>query len=115
MHRSDRPRLSTQTRHAVQRQLTYSELGPKMASKKSPVAAQLVRALALRLNVKQLCPLTPVHIPGVENALTDIPSCSFSSVKNWECKSDDDLLTLLNKTFPSCNRPSERSSALAQK
>ncbi len=44
----------------------------KIASKKSQVAAQLVRALALCLNIKQLCPLTPVHIPGVKNALTDI-------------------------------------------
>ncbi len=46
----------------------------KMASKKSCVVAKLVRALSLRLNVKKACPLTPVHIPGVENALTDIPS-----------------------------------------
>jgi hypothetical protein len=46
----------------------------KMASKKSRVAAKLVRALSLWLNVKKACPLTPVHIPGVENALTDIPS-----------------------------------------
>ena len=37
----------------------------KMASKKSRVAAQLVRALALRLNIKQSCPITPVHIPLV--------------------------------------------------
>ena len=48
----------------------------KMASKKSKIAAQLVRALALRLNVKQSCPLTLVHIPGIKNALTDIPSRS---------------------------------------
>jgi hypothetical protein len=72
----------------------------KMVSRKSRVAAQLVRALALRLNFKQTCPLTPVHIPGVKNALTDIPSCSFGSVKEWECNSDDDLLTLFNTKFP---------------
>jgi hypothetical protein len=72
----------------------------KMASRKSKVAAQLVRALALRLNVKQTCPLTPVHIPGVENALTDIPSRSFGSVREWECKSDTELLTLFNTKFP---------------
>jgi hypothetical protein len=53
----------------------------KMASKKSRVAAQLVWALALRLNIKQSCPLTRVHIPGVKNALTDIPLRSFGSVQ----------------------------------
>jgi hypothetical protein len=72
----------------------------KMASRTSRVAAQLVRALALRLNIQQTCPLTPVHIPGVENALTDIPSRSFGSAKEWECKSDTDFLTLFNKQFP---------------
>ena len=72
----------------------------KMASRKSRVAVQLVRALALRLNVQQTCPLTPVHIPGIENALTDIPSRSFGSVKEWECKSDTDFLTIFNNKFP---------------
>jgi hypothetical protein len=68
----------------------------------SRVAAQLVRALALRLNIQiqQTCPLTPVHIPGVKNALTDIPLHSFGSVKEWECKSDTEFLTLFNKKFP---------------
>jgi hypothetical protein len=53
----------------------------KMALRKSRVAAQLVRALALRLNIQQTCPLTPVHIPGIKNAQTDISSRSFGSVK----------------------------------
>ena len=72
----------------------------KMASRKSQVMAQLVRALALRLNIEQTCPLTPVHIPGIKNALTDIPSRSFGSVKEWECKLDTDFLTLFNNKFP---------------
>jgi hypothetical protein len=72
----------------------------KMASWKSQIAAQLVRALALHLNIEQTCPLTPVHIPGMENALTDIPSCSFGSVKEWECKTNDNILTLFNQKFP---------------
>jgi hypothetical protein len=72
----------------------------KMASRKSRIAAQLVRALALCLNIKQTCPLTPVHIPGVKNALTDIPSRLFGSVKEWECKTDGELLTLFNEQFP---------------
>ena len=78
----------------------------KMASRKSRVAAQLVRALALRLNISRSCPLTPVHIPGVENALTDIPSRSFGSVPEWHCKSDNDLLTLFNSKFPLPNQAS---------
>jgi hypothetical protein len=49
----------------------------KMASKKLRIAAQLVQALALCLNVQQTCLLTPVHIPGIENTLTGIPSRSF--------------------------------------
>jgi hypothetical protein len=53
----------------------------KMALQRLCIAAQLVCALALRLNIKKACPLTPVHIPGVENALMDIPSCLFGSVK----------------------------------
>jgi len=72
----------------------------KMASKKSRVAAQLVRALALRLNITRSCPITPIHIPGIENALTDIPSRSFGSVPEWHCKSHTDLLTLFNSKFP---------------
>jgi hypothetical protein len=72
----------------------------KIASQKSQIAAQLVCVLALRLKIQQTCPLTPVHIPGVDNALTDIPSGSFSSIKEWECKTNDNLLTLFNQKFP---------------
>ncbi len=71
-----------------------------MASRRSRVAARLVRALALRLIIQQTCPLTPVQNPGVEHALTDIPSRSFGSVKEWECKSDTNFLTLFNTKFP---------------
>ncbi len=49
---------------------------------------------------KKVCPLTPVHIPGVENALTDIPSRSFGSRPEWICNNDNDLLTLFTRTFP---------------
>ncbi len=72
----------------------------KMASQKSQIATQLICALALCLNIKQTCPLTLVHIPGIENALTGIPSRSFGSVKEWECKTDGELLTLFNKIIP---------------
>ncbi len=71
----------------------------KMASRKSRIAAKLVRALALQLNVKRTCPITTVHIPGVKKPLTNIPSCSFGSVHEWACDTDNDLLTLFNLTF----------------
>jgi hypothetical protein len=44
----------------------------QLASRHSTVAAQLVRALALRIKLQQACPITPCHIPGVENSMTDI-------------------------------------------
>ena len=50
--------------------------------------------------MKRTCPITPVHIPGVENAMTDIPSRSFGSVREWHCVTDSDLLTLFNSRFP---------------
>ena len=72
----------------------------RMATKQSRVAAQLVRALALRLKANETCPLTPVHIPGKQNMMTDIPSRSFGSVPEWHCRTNADLLTLFNTTFP---------------
>ena len=71
-----------------------------LASRSSRVAAQLIRALVLRLKVRWACPLTPVHIPGNENAMTDIPSRSFGSEPQWHCTSDIQLLTLFNFRFP---------------
>ncbi len=72
----------------------------RMASRHSRVAALLLRALALRLHQHHACPLTPIHIPGKQNSMTDIPSRSFGSVPEWHCKTNDDLLTLFNRTFP---------------
>ena len=71
-----------------------------LASRHSVVAAQLVQAMALRMKLRGACPIMPVHIPGVENSMTDIPSRSFGSVAEWHCKSDDELLTLFNSRFP---------------
>lgn len=81
---------NTPTVHWVQR----------LAAKHSKVAMQLVRALALRLHITQTSPLIPLHIAGVDNALTDIPSRSFGSEKKWYCETHADLLTLFNTTFP---------------
>ena len=72
----------------------------RMASRRSLVAEQLVRALALRLKESGASPLTPFHIRGIHNAMTDIPSRSWGSVPKWHCKSHDELLTLFNARFP---------------
>ena len=72
----------------------------RLASRHSRVAARLVRAVAMQMKMKGACPITPVHIPGIENAMTDIPSRSFGSVAEWECKTDLELLTLFNSHFP---------------
>jgi hypothetical protein len=78
----------------------------RMAAKGSKVADQLLRALALRMKQRHVSPLTPLHIAGSKNAMTDIPSRSFGSEKKWHCKSDDDLLTLFNNSFPLPNQNS---------
>jgi hypothetical protein len=72
----------------------------RMAARGSLVADQLLRALALRMKEKHVSPLTPIHIKGKKNEMTDIPSRSFGSVPKWHCKSDQDLLTLYNLYFP---------------
>ena len=72
----------------------------RLAAKRSLVAAQLLRALALRLKQKGASPLTPFHVAGRENAMADIPSRSWGSEQKWLCKTDLDLLTLFNCTFP---------------
>ena len=71
-----------------------------MAYKHLQVAAQLVCALALRLKAVGASPLTPLHIEGEKNDLTDIPSRSFGSEPQWHCRSNDELLTLVNQKFP---------------
>ena len=45
-----------------------------LATRGSLVSAHLIRALALRLKLNGTCPLTPLHIAGEENLMTDIPS-----------------------------------------
>jgi hypothetical protein len=45
----------------------------------SLVTAQLIRALALRLKLKGVSPLTPLHVEGKRNATTDKSSWSLGS------------------------------------
>jgi hypothetical protein len=78
----------------------------RLAAKHSTVAMQLVRALALRLQITKASPLTPLHIAGVSNSMTDIPSRSFGSEPKWHCKTERALLTLYNSSFPLPNQAS---------
>ena len=60
----------------------------------------------LRLQNSGASPLTPLHISGEENSMTDIPSRLFDSNLAWFCKNDTDLLNLFNKNFPLPNQDS---------
>ena len=71
-----------------------------LAARGSLVEMQLVRALTLILKKSGASPLTPLHISGEENYMTDIPSRSFGSNLSWFCKNDTDLLNSFNKNFP---------------
>ena len=78
----------------------------RMASRRSVVAEQLVHALALRLKTAGASPLTPFHIRGIHNAMTDIPSRSWGSNPAWKCESSHDLLNMFNSRFPLPNQAS---------
>jgi hypothetical protein len=68
----------------------------RLAAKGSLVAGQLLRALALRMKKNRVSPLTPMHVKGEENPMTDNPSRSFGSEAKWHCRTDAELLTLFN-------------------
>jgi hypothetical protein len=72
----------------------------RLASKSSVIAARLIHALSLRMKQTHACPITTLHIPGKENAISNIPSRSFGSVPAWHCTSHKIVLTLFNSTFP---------------
>jgi hypothetical protein len=65
---------------------------------------QLIRALALRLQVNRASPLTTLHIEGDQNAMTDIPLHSFGGVQKWYCAHDTDFLAMYNSLFPLPNQ-----------
>ena len=78
----------------------------RMDAKGSWVAGQMLRALALRMKQRHVSPLTPLHIAGEKNAMTDIPSRSFGSEKKWHCIDDSALLNIFNSSFPLPNQNS---------
>jgi len=71
-----------------------------MASKNSYIAKCILQIIALRLKIMKASPITPQHIKGDHNSITDIPSRSFGSKPEWHFKSDEELLTFFNTTFP---------------
>ncbi len=91
---------------ATKRVALYSDNSPsvhwvqRLAARNSDAAMQLIRVLALRMQVHRISPLTTLHIEGSQNSMTDIPSRSFGSVKKWHCATDHAFLTLYNSLFP---------------
>ncbi|KAL7549199.1 hypothetical protein ACHAWF_012468 [Thalassiosira exigua] len=90
----------------------FSDISPtvgwvwRAAARGSIVTQQLLRALGLRMHVCECSPLTPLHLAGTENAMTDIPSRSFGSRPEWHRRTDADLLQLFNDKFPLPNQQS---------
>ena len=78
----------------------------RLAVRGSLVAMHLVRALTLQLKKAGASPLTPLHIAGEENDMTDIPPHSFGSNISWFCKNDTDLLKVFNNPPPLPNQSS---------
>jgi hypothetical protein len=83
----------------------------RLATRGSKVSDQFVQALGLRMKEKGVSPLTPLHIKGEENQMTDIPSRSYGSEPSiWYCETEEDLLTLFNDFSPFQRRALGRSS-----
>ena len=76
----------------------------RMASKQSRTAGGLLRALAFRMRHHRVSPLTPLHIRGIHNSISDIPSRSFGGTKKWHFPNDNDFLTFFNSQFPLNNQ-----------
>jgi hypothetical protein len=75
-----------------------------LASTQSIIAAHLIQALALWLKANKCCPLTPQHMSGLKNAMTDIPPRLFGSIPKWHFKTEQQLLTFFNNTFSLPNK-----------
>ena len=97
---------------AAARVALYSDNSPsvswiqRLAARRSPIAMQLIRSLALRLQIRKASPLTTLHIPGVQNQMTDVPSRSFGSNPKWECHTDSAFSSFYNSMFPLPNQAS---------
>jgi hypothetical protein len=76
----------------------------RLALNRSTLVERLIQALAMQLKTNQTYPLTPMHIPGHQNTIADVPSCSFGSHPAWHCAIDSDVLTFSNSMFPLPNQ-----------
>jgi hypothetical protein len=78
----------------------------KMADKAStPIAGQLLRALAMRQRTSRSALPTVAHYAGSRNVLADTASRSFrrfhhGSARGLPSQTDDEFLTSFNQTFP---------------
>ena len=84
------------------------------AHSKGP-AGRLIIALALRQRERRASPLTPAHVAGVLNRMADVASRSFGYKKEWECKTNDEFLTLFDRLFPLPQQCSWQSFRLSSK
>ena len=71
----------------------------RLTSRQSTVASRLLGALTLRLKHNKCCPLTPMHIKGDKNAITDILSRSFGSNTAWTFRTNHNLQIFFNTHF----------------
>ena len=85
----------------------------QLALRRSVVAARLLHVLALRLKCKGASPLTPLHVAGCENAMTDIPSRSWGSEPKWLCKLTLTSFLCTTKHFPYPNKNPGAYTALS--
>jgi hypothetical protein len=72
----------------------------RLVSRRSTIAMQLIRALALRLQLRKVSPLTTLHIAGHNNQMTVIPSRYFGSNPMCACDTDANFTQLYNSLFP---------------
>ncbi len=75
----------------------------RLASTHSRIAAHLIWALTLHLKINKCCLITPFHISGSKNAMTDTPPWLFGSISQYFIN-DLDLLTFINLMFPPPNQ-----------
>jgi hypothetical protein len=60
-----------------QLQQPHGQLGSTNGMQGRFIAEQLICVLTLRINARQSCQLTTLHIAGDENSMADIPLQSF--------------------------------------
>ena len=72
----------------------------RLATRASRVAAQLLRVLAFRMHKQAVSPLTTMHVAGVRNSMTDMPSRSFGSEPRWHCRTEGELRAMMDSHFP---------------